>query len=140
MSSSVESLVNKEYKYGFVTDIDSDTAPRGLSEDVVRMLVTAGTQLAHIVSEARTLGQFVAPAHERLRSLAQNLWWSWDTEATNLFREIDPVLWQQVLRFQLVTARSVKASRARPKASSGTESAPSRDDGESRRTEVGIGP
>ena len=38
MSSSVESLVNKEYKYGFVTDIDSDTAPRGLSEDVVRMI------------------------------------------------------------------------------------------------------
>ena len=38
MSSSVESLVNKAYKYGFVTDIDSDTAPRGLSEDVVRMI------------------------------------------------------------------------------------------------------
>ena len=30
------------------------------------MLVTAGTQLAPIVSEARTLGQFVAPAHQRL--------------------------------------------------------------------------
>ncbi len=38
MSSSVESLVNKEYKYGFVTDIDADTAPKGLSEDVVRMI------------------------------------------------------------------------------------------------------
>ncbi|MGH7497679.1 MAG: Fe-S cluster assembly protein SufB, partial [Gemmatimonadales bacterium] len=38
MSSSVESLVNKEYKYGFVTDIESDTAPKGLSEDVVRMI------------------------------------------------------------------------------------------------------
>ncbi len=43
MSSSVESLVNKEYKYGFVTDIESDTAPRGLSEDVVR-LISAKTQ------------------------------------------------------------------------------------------------
>ncbi len=38
MTSSVESLVNKEYKYGFVTDIESDTAPRGLSEDVVRLI------------------------------------------------------------------------------------------------------
>jgi Fe-S cluster assembly protein SufB len=38
MSSSVESLVNKEYKYGFVTDIDADTAPKGLSEDVVRLI------------------------------------------------------------------------------------------------------
>jgi Fe-S cluster assembly protein SufB len=38
MSSSVERLVNREYKYGFVTDIESDTAPRGLSEDVVRLI------------------------------------------------------------------------------------------------------
>ena len=36
--------------------------PRVFSPSDVRMLVTAGTQLAPIVSEARTLGQFVAPA------------------------------------------------------------------------------
>jgi len=38
MSSPVESLVNREYKYGFVTDIESDIIPRGLSEDVVRLI------------------------------------------------------------------------------------------------------
>jgi len=38
MSSSVETLVNKEYKYGFVTDIESDVAPKGLSEDIVRFI------------------------------------------------------------------------------------------------------
>jgi Fe-S cluster assembly protein SufB len=38
MSSSVEHLVNKEYKYGFVTDIESDFAPKGLSEDIVRFI------------------------------------------------------------------------------------------------------
>jgi Fe-S cluster assembly protein SufB len=38
VSSSVEALVNTEYKYGFVTDIESDTLPRGLSEDVVRLI------------------------------------------------------------------------------------------------------
>ena len=38
MSSSVESLVNREYKYGFVTDIDMDVAPAGLSEDVIRLI------------------------------------------------------------------------------------------------------
>jgi len=38
MSSSVESLVNREYKYGFVTDIESDTAPRGLNEGVIRLI------------------------------------------------------------------------------------------------------
>ena len=38
MSSPVESLVNREYKYGFVTDIEADTVPKGLSEDVVRLI------------------------------------------------------------------------------------------------------
>ncbi len=38
MTSSVETLVNKDYKYGFVTDIEADTAPRGLSEDTVRLI------------------------------------------------------------------------------------------------------
>ena len=38
MSSSVESLVNKEYKYGFVTDIESDVAPKGLHEDTIRLI------------------------------------------------------------------------------------------------------
>ncbi len=36
--SSVESLVNREYQYGFVTDIEADSIPRGLSEDVIRVI------------------------------------------------------------------------------------------------------
>ncbi|MBO5874059.1 MAG: Fe-S cluster assembly protein SufB, partial [Rikenellaceae bacterium] len=27
-----------EYKYGFVTDIETETVPRGLNEDIVRMI------------------------------------------------------------------------------------------------------
>jgi Fe-S cluster assembly protein SufB len=38
MGSSIETLVNREYQYGFVTDIEQDTIPRGLSEDVVRLI------------------------------------------------------------------------------------------------------
>jgi Fe-S cluster assembly protein SufB len=38
MSSSVETLVNREYKHGWVTDIESDTVPPGLNEDVVRLI------------------------------------------------------------------------------------------------------
>ena len=37
-TSTVQELANREYKYGFVTEIDADTAPRGLSEDVVRLI------------------------------------------------------------------------------------------------------
>jgi len=37
-STTAQTLVNQPYKYGFVTDIESDTIPRGLSEDVVRLI------------------------------------------------------------------------------------------------------
>jgi glycogen phosphorylase len=60
------------------------------------MLVSSGMQLAPIVAEARALGQLIAPAHERLSALSQNLWSSWDNDATSLFREIDPVLWREL--------------------------------------------
>ncbi len=33
-----ESVLSGEYKYGFVTDVDSDTLPKGLNEDVVRLI------------------------------------------------------------------------------------------------------
>jgi Fe-S cluster assembly protein SufB len=38
MSSSIETLVNREYPYGFVTEVDTDTLPPGLSEAVVRLI------------------------------------------------------------------------------------------------------
>ncbi|TVQ48141.1 MAG: Fe-S cluster assembly protein SufB [Gloeocapsa sp. DLM2.Bin57] len=37
-ATSVKNLVNQPYKYGFITDIESETIPRGLSEDVVRLI------------------------------------------------------------------------------------------------------
>jgi Fe-S cluster assembly protein SufB len=36
--STIESIANQEYKYGFVTDIESETIPRGLSEETIRLL------------------------------------------------------------------------------------------------------
>ena len=38
MSSSIESLITKEYAAGFVTEVESDTLPPGLNEDVVRAI------------------------------------------------------------------------------------------------------
>jgi Fe-S cluster assembly protein SufB len=38
MSASIESLVTKDYQYGFVTEIDADTLPPGLDENVVRAI------------------------------------------------------------------------------------------------------
>jgi len=38
MTGSVESLVQRQYKYGFTTDIESDVVPRGLTEDTIRLI------------------------------------------------------------------------------------------------------
>src|SRR5437899_460353 len=69
---------------------------RAFREDEIRMLVQAAAQVAQVVSEARTLDRFIAPAQERLWALARNLWWSWDHDATSLFRELDPARWWQL--------------------------------------------
>ena len=38
MSAVLQNLVNQPYKHGFVTEIESDVAPRGLSEDTIRLI------------------------------------------------------------------------------------------------------
>ncbi|MFN8010713.1 MAG: Fe-S cluster assembly protein SufB [Holophagaceae bacterium] len=38
MSQSLQAVTGQEYKYGFVTDIESDTVAPGLSEDVIRLI------------------------------------------------------------------------------------------------------
>jgi Fe-S cluster assembly protein SufB len=37
-NSNIEELANREYKYGFVTDIETDAVPRGLDENTIRMI------------------------------------------------------------------------------------------------------
>ncbi len=35
---TIEQLVNKKYEYGFVTEVEEETIPRGLNEDIVRLI------------------------------------------------------------------------------------------------------
>ncbi|HUF43467.1 MAG TPA: Fe-S cluster assembly protein SufB [Verrucomicrobiae bacterium] len=37
-TGAVEDLARREYKYGFITDIEADTVPPGLNEDVIRLI------------------------------------------------------------------------------------------------------
>jgi Fe-S cluster assembly protein SufB len=37
-ATTLEGLANREYKWGFVSDIDADTIPPGLNEDVIRLI------------------------------------------------------------------------------------------------------
>src|ERR1700686_1356303 len=69
---------------------------RVFDDDEIKMLSEAATQLAPVVSEARTLDRFVAPLQERLWALARNLWWSWDNDSTSLFHDLDPQRWREL--------------------------------------------
>ena len=44
MTDSAESFLKNEYAYGFVTPVDSDAAPRGLSEDTIRFISNSATK------------------------------------------------------------------------------------------------
>jgi Fe-S cluster assembly protein SufB len=37
-TKTIEELANTEYKYGFVTDVEQDIAPKGLNEDTIRLI------------------------------------------------------------------------------------------------------
>jgi starch phosphorylase len=69
---------------------------RVFRESEIRMLLEAADQVAPVVSEARTLDRFIAPAQERLWALARNVWWSWDHDCIDLFRDLNPVRWREL--------------------------------------------
>jgi glycogen phosphorylase len=69
---------------------------RIFDQEEIRMLTEAASQVAPVVSEARMLDRFIAPAQERLWALARNLWWSWDHDCISLFRDLDPVRFREL--------------------------------------------
>ena len=71
------------------------TEERSFAREEIDLLVAAGRQLSNIVSECRTLDQFIAPVQKRLWALATNLRWCWDAETTEIFRDLDPVRWRE---------------------------------------------
>ncbi len=69
---------------------------RAFREDEILALCAAAAQVAPVINEARTVARFIAPAQERLWTLARNLWWSWDNDTNGLFRDIDPLRWRKL--------------------------------------------
>src|SRR5579863_6185306 len=55
---------------------------RVFEEQEIRALTEAAAEVAPLVSEARTVARFIAPAQEKLWTLARNLSWSWDADST----------------------------------------------------------
>jgi len=64
MSTAAELLTNREYKYGFTTDIETETIAKGLSEDVVRLI-------SHKKNEPEWLLEFRLKAFRRWLEMKQ---------------------------------------------------------------------
>ena len=37
-ANTIQELANKDYKYGFVTDIEAEAIPRGLNEEIIHII------------------------------------------------------------------------------------------------------
>ena len=37
-TETIEGFVKSDYKYGFITDIEAESAPPGLNEDIIRFI------------------------------------------------------------------------------------------------------
>lgn len=67
MSATVKTLVNQPYKYGFVTNIEADTIPRGLNEDVIRLI-------SHKKNEPAFMLEFRLKAYRQWLKMTEPTW------------------------------------------------------------------
>ncbi|WP_421654483.1 Fe-S cluster assembly protein SufB [Leptothermofonsia sp. ETS-13] len=94
MSAIVQNLVNQPYKYGFVTHIESDTIPRGLNEDIIR-LISAKKEEPEFMLEFR------------LRSYRQ---WLKMTEPTWQNASYPPIDYQNIIYYSAPRQKEKKKS------------------------------
>ncbi|MCY4379772.1 MAG: Fe-S cluster assembly protein SufB [Candidatus Dadabacteria bacterium] len=67
MSVDLEKLAQEEYKYGFVTDVEQEIAPKGLNEDVIRMISSKK-------NEPEWLLEWRLDAYERWKKMKEPRW------------------------------------------------------------------
>ncbi len=67
MSSVLDNLVNQPYKHGFVTDIEAETAPRGLNADTIRLISSKK-------NEPEWLLEFRLKAYEQWLTMVEPHW------------------------------------------------------------------
>jgi Fe-S cluster assembly protein SufB len=67
MSAVLQNLIDQPYKHGFVTDIESDTVARGLSEDVIRVI-------SHKKNEPDWLLEFRLQAYRHWLTMTEPAW------------------------------------------------------------------
>ncbi len=65
--NNAKSFIEKEYKYGFITNIESDDAPRGLNEDIIRFI-------SHKKNEPDFLLKWRLKAYQRWLAMEEPRW------------------------------------------------------------------
>ncbi|GDX60660.1 MAG: Fe-S cluster assembly protein SufB [Nitrosospira sp.] len=67
MSAVLKNLINQPYKHGFVTEIESDIAPKGLNEDTIRLISTKK-------NEPEWLLEFRLKAYQQWLKMTEPTW------------------------------------------------------------------
>ncbi len=67
MSAALQNLVNQPYKHGFVTDIESDVATKGLSEETIKLISSKK-------NEPEWLLEFRLAAYEKWKTMTEPDW------------------------------------------------------------------
>jgi Fe-S cluster assembly protein SufB len=65
--TALQNLVNQPYRHGFVTEIDADVVPKGLSEDVIRLI-------SHKKNEPVWLLEFRLQAYRHWLTMTEPAW------------------------------------------------------------------
>src|SRR5580765_4119595 len=67
-TETIEGLVKHDYKYGFVTDVETDSAPRGLNEDIVRLISAKKNEPAFLL-------EWRLKAFRHWQTMQEPRWW-----------------------------------------------------------------
>ncbi|HEU5282533.1 MAG TPA: Fe-S cluster assembly protein SufB [Burkholderiales bacterium] len=67
MSTVLQNLVNQPYRHGFVTEIEAETAPKGLNEDIIRLISSKK-------NEPQWLLEFRLKAFRHWQTMAEPTW------------------------------------------------------------------
>lgn len=64
MAANLKSAIKQEYKYGFITDIESEQLPKGLNEDIIKLISTKKNEPKFMLDwrlNAYRIWQHIAP-------------------------------------------------------------------------------
>ncbi len=89
-TATIQELANQEYKYGFVTDVETDTVPAGLNEDVVRLISAKKKEPAFML-------EWRLKAYRHWLTMPEPRWWP------NL--HIAPIDYQNIIYYSAPKAK-----------------------------------